>query len=530
MYRFILAFCTVFGAWPALAQDVVLRPILTEAQVYLSGADLTYRAEADLPQGSARVWLIAQGLGEGAALAVTDGATIRALRLLPDQAIDPVAFDTEAQAEARRRLIAAQEARAQAEAAFQAAAAEVAAIGLQLAHLDAVAGAGAAGIDGITARLDALAQARRSLIAQEDASRAALAQAQTRLDAALRAQDLAQAALDRSLPLPDTAPILEVDLEVTGDAPVTLTLSERRDDISWRPDYRLALDTNAARLRIERIAHLTTSGTIPWSGVAVAFSTADPNAPTAPVPLMPDPARIGADVPIMPMARSAEMAAVMGADMGVAVTLQTQGMAQRFVYPDPVDIDASGRARLIFAPLEAEVSLTQLALPRLHDRAYLMVDFTNDSGAPILAAPATLYRDGAYIGRMDLPTIPAGARAQMGFGAIDHLILSWREVQRDEGARGLFDQDGSQRREIVFGVENLSDRPEEVTLRYATPFAEQEALRLDVTLTPAPDARDIEGLRGVAEWRLPLDAGARQDITMVVELRYPQDQMLFWQP
>jgi hypothetical protein len=126
--------------------------------------------------------------------------------------------------------------------------------------------------------------------------------------------------------------------------------------------------------------------------------------------------------------------------------------------------------------------------------------------------------------------IPAGGEVELGFGPLDHLVLDWRDLSRDEGRQGVFISENAQSRLIAFGVRNTSAGAEGVRLLYPVPFSEQEALDLVVGFSRAPDARDVDGMRGVAAWDLDLAPGEEVQIEMRVDLAWPEDMVLDWQP
>jgi len=154
----------------------------------------------------------------------------------------------------------------------------------------------------------------------------------------------------------------------------------------------------------------------------------------------------------------------------------------------------------------------------------------NDSGEPILPGEARFYRDGALIGEGYLPLIPAGADAEIAFGALDHLRLVWIDRSLAEGDRGLFVSSSTQSREIAFGVENIGTEAESVRIVYATPYAEQEDLDLDLTLSRQPSERDVDDLRGVHGWDLVIAPGETELVEMVVDFEFPESRILDWRP
>ncbi len=143
---------------------------------------------------------------------------------------------------------------------------------------------------------------------------------------------------------------------------------------------------------------------------------------------------------------------------------------------------------------------------------------------------AQFYRDGDFVGQGRLPLVAMGAETDLAFGPLDHLQLHWQDLSRNQGDRGLFSSSTEQTRIIVFGAENTSDRPETLRLIYETPFSEQDDLGIDVDLSRRPDARDIDGLRGVYAWDITLAPSEQAEIEMNVELNWPEDQTLIWTP
>ena len=170
------------------------------------------------------------------------------------------------------------------------------------------------------------------------------------------------------------------------------------------------------------------------------------------------------------------------------------------------------------------------AVPRIDQTAYLLATLRNDSGAPILPGPARYFRDGALIGQDWRPLIPMGAKAELGFGPLDHLRLIWIDRSLAEGDRGIFVTANTQERRIAFGVENTGDRNETLRLLYATPFAEQEDLRLSMTPAPQPNVVDVDDLRGVQAWAFSVAPGETKLVEMGLSFAWPEGQELIWQP
>jgi hypothetical protein len=129
-----------------------------------------------------------------------------------------------------------------------------------------------------------------------------------------------------------------------------------------------------------------------------------------------------------------------------------------------------------------------------------------------------------------LPLIAGGADVEMGFGPLDHLQLRWIDRALAEGDRGVFTTSTTQARALAFGVTNTGTEAEEVRILYATPYAEQEDLELDLTLSPRPTEEDVEDQRGVHAWELSVPAGEEMLIEMQAAFEFPEGQTLDWRP
>lgn len=272
----------------------------------------------------------------------------------------------------------------------------------------------------------------------------------------------------------------------------------------------------------------------------MTFSTAEPDRQRVPAELFPTPARIVE--PALPEGRGGPTA-LDGAPMAVPpmpigdvvvaeerAELQMQGLSVSYAYAMPVSLGADGMAVLPLDALALAAETEARAVPRFDETAFLVAMATNETGEPILPGPARFYRDGALVGEDMLPLIAAGAEAELAFGPIDHLRLVWIDRALAEGDRGLFTTATTQARRIAFGVENTSDTSETVRLVHATPFSEQEDLRLDLSLSPEPTERDVDDRRGVHAWTLEVAPGATELVEMEVEMDWPEGQILTWRP
>lgn len=526
---------SLIGALPALADDVLLRADIAAATIYLSGAEVSRHAEIDLSPGTHQIIIPMHDVAQADRITLNapEGAIIGQPRKISGYAIAAGVLDDAQQAAARAARDAAEVELTEAQDALALIDADIHARELQLRFVGTIAGDGMADPDP-----DRLPQQLATLGAESARLERALGEARiARREPALIVRDraaalaAAQDALERLTPFGTVVDVIAFPLSTDTATTGQITLDYVTQGASWSPRYELRLDSTTGALDIIPFISVAVQGAGQWNEVALRFSTAQPDRPRAPNALWPDPARIADPGQVQPFALSRVGAAPMSEATADAIaTPEMTGLAVTHVYGRPVTLDATGRTLLPLDPVRMQATTEIRAVPRHDQTAYLLATLRNDSGAPLLPGAARYYRDGALIGEDALPLIPMGAEAELGFGPLDHLRLIWIDRSLAEGDRGLFTSSTTQDRAIAFGVENTSGTAETVRVIYATPFSEQEDLALDLTLAPAPDARDLDDRRGVHAWNLTVQPGQTALVEMGVSLAWPEGQMLLWQP
>lgn len=530
----------LMGSTAALAQDIVIRADIAEATMFLSGAEVTRRADVSIPAGEHQLFIALPDADFAGSIAVQGpaGLILGQPVLMPDHPLTEGALDDPEQAAARSVALAAEQALEAALDTLALADGTIRAIEVQLEYLAALSGDWAASADpaALTQLLATLGAETGRLEGELHAARVARrAPAQTVTDRETELR-LARAALDRLSPFGTNVDMVVVSMTAPEATQGPIALDYFTHAANWGPSHELRLNSETGQLDLARFVTVRAQEPARWQNVAMRFSTSEPQRQREPSLLWATPARI-----MEPMAeprlsddlafgqdQPGIMAAPAPAEIRAAVAIE--GLSISFDYATPVSIGDSGEAVLPLTPLTLQSETEIRAVPRMDQTAFLVARFQNDSGAPIMPGPARFFRDGALISEDYLPLIPIGAEAELGFGPLDHLPLIWIDRSLAEGDRGIITAANTQTRQIAFGVENLSDRPQTVRLLYATPFAEQEDLSLQVTLTPEPDARDIDDQRGVHAWAMDLEPGARTLIEMTIDFDWPEGQVLLWQP
>lgn len=543
--RATVSLIALVAAVPAHADTFFAQAPVAEAIIYPDGATLTLRADLDLPAGEHVVMVPypeADSMGSLPRIAVSDGVTVGALGFRRDVVSDARTLYSEAQEEAAQAIDAAEEALEAKMDEIELARVDLSALQAKADYLAAITPPAEATADEILAIAELVATQTaetRAAILIAKADLKPLEEDLTDLKGDLAA---AEAALARLSPPSTENDMLTVEVIVAEAGPVALEMTEQSWAAGWRVDYDMNLDRDAGEITMDRKLIVTQDDRRAWTDVALTLSTSRPNDRIAPSEVYPDMADIFDPDDRRPLPSAPRMEAeAMEEDMAVAgmvaepapmrtAGLKVDGLAVSYVYPDPVTIAPGEAAELALDTLTIPADVTIEAAPRWDETAFLMAEFTNETGEPILPGEASLMRDGTFVGRMGIPMIPAGGDEELAFGPIESIRLDTILLRNAEGDAGLINRSSTREQQITFTVENLSDETQEVRALFPLTFSEKDDLEVDIVALPAPDEIDVDDRRGVSAWDLTLTPGQTQEVQITVTLDWPEGQVLSWNP
>ncbi len=338
---------------------------------------------------------------------------------------------------------------------------------------------------------------------------------------------------------------LEVEALSTGDFTVEVNYVVGR--AGWRPlyDMRLRLPgaEGPAAVAVSSLAEITQNTGQDWNGVELSVSTARP-ALNQRLPelrpwfvdvVQPQPrmfkaqaAGKGARLEAMDAAayeESAPMPAAMAApapvtaEVEVAVT-QDSGTAVTFRVPGGVDIPGDGTPKkTVLGQYDIVPELDFLAIPRHTDAVYRRAKLVNNTGAPFLPGPVSLYVGEEYIGHNRLNYTPGGGEVELMLGVEERIKVKRELVRRDVDKRLLRDQ-----RQVAYSyeikLENLLSTAADVTVQDQYPVSrhDQIKVRLD-RATPEPvEHSDMH----ILKWRVTLAPGEKKTIQFDYQVEHPR--------
>jgi uncharacterized protein (TIGR02231 family) len=209
------------------------------------------------------------------------------------------------------------------------------------------------------------------------------------------------------------------------------------------------------------------------------------------------------------------------------------GLVVAFQSVLPGDVASDGRpARIALGrwPVTPDVKWT--AFPRATDKVFVTTKLTNTTGAPLPAGEARVFVGPDFVGPMGLDDWQTGKEIDVGLG-VDREVTVSRETLTDErGTEGVFSKDTVHSRAFRISMKNHRAKSVAVRLLDQVPVSRDEDLVVVVTSNSLPFATlgeketETNRARGVLEWAFSLGAGQETEIRFAWRATHPQGRML----
>lgn len=411
------------------------------------------------------------------------------------------------------------------------------------ASLDSVAGLSvylAQELDAVHTARRTIAQQRRELTREIEATRARLKQIQKKDSQARRD--------------------IQVMVEATADTELELEVSYLISGASWEPIYDIRLIEN--RVAVSYLALVRQHSGEDWPTVQLALSTARPAVTTTipelqpwyldiPRPPRPQPAAqmvrrqsgapgkaeeraraIAADASMADDAM--EEAQVLGAlpvpaAPPVEAEIEQAGASVTYRVARPVAIPSDGSShRTNVTTLDFESNLDYITAPKMAEEAYLRATITNTSEFVLLPGSASVFHEDDFVGKTILETTAPNEEFEVQLGIDDRLKVK-RELMRRTVDKTLI---GNTRR-ILFTYKitlvNLQPRPAQVTVFDQLPVGRHESIKVKLQeIAPKPtEQNDLN----ILKWNMTIAPQRQKELTFTFQIEHPRDRDILglWQ-
>ena len=539
------------GIAPALAGDIDVKSLIDSVTVYPDGATVTRLITADLPQGDTT--LIARDFPPGLDIASlrVEGETATPVTIGAIDARAPRPERPPPSPELENRLQSLKDQRAALED-------QVAAETTRKQFAERFAAQTPFGL-GEKGEARPIADWRAAFGAVADEIKSA--------NGAIRALRLKQRELDLEIRQveaslaanPARKMEVRIDLSANESTRAAFRVSYTVRGARWAPLYDARLDTGTRErkpaLELIRGAEIVQRTGEDWQDVALTVSTvrtakggSGPELqplivryyqPPAPVP-MPRGSRmdnLSGQLPLAGLAsaskdeRSMAAAPAMPAQEQEAA-VESGGFQAVFRVPGRITIAASEGAKSFRISTGAIApELLVRAVPALDETAYLEASYKHADEAPLLPGRVSLYRDGVFVGRGQMPLTPKDETLRVGFGADEKVKVTRSVIRKLEGSAGIISSAKTEEREFKIVLHSGHVRPIKAVIEDQVPTSETAEIQVELlSVTTPPSERDLRDRRGVLAWNFEAAPGEAKEINLGWRLRWPGDKVLAYEP
>ncbi|HEV8028884.1 MAG TPA: DUF4139 domain-containing protein [Stellaceae bacterium] len=358
----------------------------------------------------------------------------------------------------------------------------------------------------------------------------------------------------------DAKRMLEIAIPVTSDKPARLGLSVSYQvpHAAWRPIYDLRLDTTSGKVTVLQQATIMQSTGEDWSNVALKLSTAKPARGIAPPTL--EPLRVALADLAQYRSRTRALAGKDDSDglqrlilraPAASTAAPAPAEAKTEAEPEPVPI---AEAETIAAGLSVEFAVPGVVsvpsdpsqhkvrigenswdatffartVPRVDSNAYLHARFKNGTAAAFLPGVAAAYVDGVYVGRENLPLARPGEEITAAFGPDDRIRVKFEpQVEKTSVETAIIGKNKQVvERSFLTTVKSFHTRPLVVTVLDRIPVSGDETLKVEVTTTPEPAAKNVDDKPGLIAWSQEYKPGDEAQFSLRYLLTAPQEKVI----
>jgi len=335
----------------------------------------------------------------------------------------------------------------------------------------------------------------------------------------------------------------------SGSRKVDIELSYLVNGANWQQQYNLRANPHRSSVLIEYNAVVNQTSGEDWEGVTLWLSTAEPTMVAA-APIL-EPMLVGLSsraqaqqVLQAPMLQSEQIRQFQKSrkdyiKQGIAANAElnelaiqnqvlflnvdqrqaqefqqkmaeisrTEGISVTYELPGKLTLPSRSDQQLVsIASITAKADFTLVATPLLTDYVYLQADLLNESDTVLLSGQASMFRNGEFVGKSQLPQVTTGETFTAGFG-IDSQVRVVHELEdkktRIQGGNRIDTYD------YRIALSNYKNTPVELQLLDRLPYTEDSSIKIELGQTEPQLCQDSEYLRtarkkGILRWDLNL--------------------------
>jgi len=348
---------------------------------------------------------------------------------------------------------------------------------------------------------------------------------------------------------------------------IAIELNYLVNGANWQQQYNLRARPDTSAVTVEYNAVVNQTSGEDWNGVALSLSTAEPAMVAAPPTLEPmfvglrPPAQVQnvqqpsavvdnfarfqqsrKDYAMKGLAANTRLNELSVENQAfffnagqreveqfqqqMAEVMRTEGISVTYDLPGRLTLPSRSDQQLVtIATIATKADFRLVATPLLTDYVYLQADVSNHSETILLPGPASMFRNGEFVGRSQLPQVTIGERFTAGFG-IDSQVRLQRELEEKKSHIQGGNRIDTYRYRVT--LSNYKDTPVALRLLDRLPHTGDSSIKIELEKTEPALSTDAEYLRttrkqGILRWDLDLEPHTLDRNATVVEYSFTME-------
>jgi len=359
-------------------------------------------------------------------------------------------------------------------------------------------------------------------------------------------------------------------ISAEGARKAVIEMSYLVNGANWMQQYNLRANPKKSTVLIEYNAVVNQTSGEDWNGVALSLSTAEPTMVAA-APIL-TPMLVDLSVPVpqqqaaqQPMALENEirqyrqtrkdyvkkgMAAneelnvlalrnqafaynIIGGkkeleefQQKMAEISRIEGVSVTYDLPGKLTLPSRSDQQLVtIAAITAQADFTLVATPLLTDYVYLQADVLNASDTVLLPGQASMFREGEFVGKSQLPQVTMGEKFTAGFGIDSQVQVTHELEDKQTKIQGGNRIDTYHYR---IAISNYKNDAVELRLLDRLPYTDDASVKIELAKAEPQLSEDAEYLRtirkkGVLRWDIKLAPNTIDEKATIVKYSFTME-------
>jgi len=360
-------------------------------------------------------------------------------------------------------------------------------------------------------------------------------------------------------------------ISAEGARKAVIEMSYLVNGANWMQQYNLRANPKKSIVLIEYNAVVNQTSGEDWNGIALSLSTAEPTMVAA-APIL-TPMLVDLSVPVPQQQQAAQQPMALENEIrqnrqtrkdyikkGMAANEELNVMAlrnQAFAYniiggkreleefqqkmaeisriegvsvtydlPGKLTLPSRSDQQLVtIAAITAKADFTLVATPLLTDYVYLQADVLNASDTVLLPGQASMFRDGEFVGKSQLPQVTMGEKFTAGFGIDSQVQVTHELEDKQTKIQGGNRIDTYHYR---IAISNYKNSAVELRLLDRLPFTDDASVKIELAKAEPQLSEDAEYLRtirkkGVLRWDTKLAPNTIDEKATIVKYSFTME-------